>query len=99
MLFSYLNAALALIALLSGSSALEVVVFIGGIGAFGIANDRKWGYALCLIASIVFLVAQVLLFFVNPFIFAAMVNLLFSVFLVALLLHPASRIYRRVYFH
>jgi hypothetical protein len=97
-LFSYLNAALAVLALLGGSSALELVIFAGGVGAFGIANDRKWGYALCLVASLVFLLAQIAVFFFNPFIFAAMVNLIFSVFLVVLLLHPASRLYRRVYF-
>ena len=33
-----------------------------------------------------------------PFVFAAMVNLLFSAFLVALLLHPTSRSYQRIYF-
>ncbi len=97
-LFSYVNAAFAVIALLSGASAIEMVIVLGGVGAFGIANERKWGYVLCLVASIVFLVLQVMFFFIWPFVFSSMLSLLFSVFLVALLLHPTSRSYQRIYF-
>ena len=73
-------------------------MLLGGVGAFGIANDKKWGYVLGLVASIGFLMLQLLLFYFNPFAFSAVINLVFSVFLVALLLHPASRLYQRVYF-
>ena len=97
-LFSYLNAALAILAMLSGASLVELIIFLGGVGALGIANDRKWGYALCLVTSSVFLLLQIWVFLKYPFVFAAMINLVFSVFLLALLLHPASRLYRRVYF-
>ena len=96
--FSYLNAAFALLALLTGSSPVELIVLLGGVGAFGIANDKKWGYVLGLVASIGFLMLQLLLFYFNPFAFSAVINLVFSIFLVALLLHPASRLYQRVYF-
>jgi len=97
-LFSYLNAAFALLALLSGGTPLEFIIFLGGLGAWGIANERRWGYYLCLVVGIVYLVVQVLLFFIAPFIFSVMLNLLFSVFLVGLLLHPISRSYQRLYF-
>jgi hypothetical protein len=98
-LFSYLNAVIALLTLISGGSALELIVILGGVGAFGIANERKWGYLLALGAGICYLFLQLLVFYFSPFVFSAMLNLLFSVFLVALLLHPASRLYRKVYFH
>jgi hypothetical protein len=98
-IFSYLNSVFAVLGMLSGASFIELIILLGGVGAVGIVNDRKWGYALCLAAALFFLVLQVIFFFFNPFVFAAMMNLLFSGFLVALLLHPASRLYRRVYFH
>ncbi len=97
-LFSYLNAAIAALALLSGASLLPLVTFAGGIGAFGIANERRWGYYLCLVAASCYLVVQVLFFFISPFVFASILNLAISVFLMALLLHPTSRTYQRIYF-
>ena len=97
-LFSYLNAGIAILALLSSRSLLEIVILAGGIGAFGIANEHKWGYYLCLVAAAVFFAAQILLFFYYPFVFAALLNLLFSAFLVAFLLNPVSRHYVRTYF-
>ncbi len=99
MLFSYINAAIAVFGLLSGASPLALVIVLGGIGAFGIANERRWGYYLCIVAASCYLVIQILLFFVSPFIFSSLLNLLFSVFLMALLLHPMSRSFQRIYFH
>ena len=67
-------------------------------GGFGIANEKKWGYTLAVVASVV----HVLLFLtfglwalnhievLIPFIFAAA--------LVGLLLHPMSRDYQRIWF-
>jgi len=97
-LFSYLNGAIAVLSLLSGATLIELVIVLGGVGAYGIANERRWGYYLCLAAAIAFLLVQIAFFFVYPFVFASMINLLFSGFLVALLLHPASRSYQRIYF-
>ena len=97
-LFSYLNAGIALLSLFSGAT-ISLIILLGGVGAFGIANERKWGYVLCLVAALIFLVLQMAAFFFGPFIFSTMLNLVFSVFLVALLLHPMSRSYQRIYFH
>lgn len=97
-LFSYLNAFFALIGLLSGASGIEFIILLGGLGAWGIANERRWGYYLCLVVGIVYLVVQLLFFFLYPFAFSPMLNLLFSIFLVGLLLHPISRSYQRIYF-
>ena len=52
-----------------------------------------------LVVGILFFITQLVEFLYNPFVFAGMLNMLFSVFLVALLLHPMSRSYQRIYFH
>ena len=96
--FSYLNAAMAIIFGLGQLGFYSLIAVLGGLGGFGIANERKWGYRLCVGVSIVFLLLQVLAFFRFPFNFGVMLNLLFGVFLVALLLHPISRSYQRIYF-
>ncbi len=70
------------------------------VGAFGIANDKKWGYGLALAAAILnvgFLVSYWgiggVITNVNP-----LLSLLFDGALVALLLHPMSRSYQRIWF-
>jgi hypothetical protein len=97
-LFSYLNAAFALLALIGGASPVALVILAGGFGAYGIANERKWGYQLCLVVGIVYLVLQLLIFLFAAFVFSELLNLLFSVVLVAFLLHPMSRSYQRIHF-
>ena len=102
-LFSYLNAGISILSFLSAhnfwSRLVALTLIVGGVGAFGIANERRWGYYLAVGVAGVFLVAQVVMFFLFPFVFAAMLNLLFSVFLLAVVLHPTSRSYQRLYFH
>ena len=74
-----------------------LVIIVGsGAAGYGIANERKWGYGLGV--GMAFL----------PFIFAlasgigifggGILNLLFEIALVALLLHPQSRDYQRIWF-
>jgi uncharacterized membrane protein YjjB (DUF3815 family) len=70
------------------------------VGAFGVANDKKWGYGLAIVAA----VADVLYVFYYWGIGGALTNFnpLLSVMigaaLVALLLHPMSRNYQRIWF-
>ena len=69
------------------------------IGAYGIANEQKWGYTVAVGASIL----QILLLFawagsatfteLGP-----LLDLIFYGALVALLLHPMSRDYQRIWF-
>lgn len=79
---------------------LGLLIIVGlGAGAFGIANEKKWGYALAIAAAVL----QVVLFIAfvglgalgNVF---ALINFAFDVALVALLLHPMSRDYQRIWF-
>jgi hypothetical protein len=67
--------------------------------AFGIANEQRWGYLL----GVAMAVLQVLLIVavVGPmgvFRGVALISFLFAVALVALLLHPMSRDYQRIWF-
>jgi hypothetical protein len=78
-----------------------MILVIGGLsaGGFGIANEKKFGYAVAVAAA----VGQVLLLFnrfgtdalTSP---SPLVSLLFDGALVALLLHPMSRDYQRIWF-
>jgi hypothetical protein len=93
-LLLYLNAFFALLGLL-----LPFVLLLAA-GAVGIASEKKWGYAVGVAAAI--LQVAVLLMFGG---FAVLNNLngllqlMFDGALVALLLHPMSREYQRIWFH
>jgi|SRR5437667_4789609 len=77
--------------------ALLFVSVAGSVGAAnGIANENKWGYKLGVgIAALPFVLRTV--FLRNP-LAADPLTLLFQIALVALLVHPQSRDYQRVWF-
>jgi hypothetical protein len=85
--------------ILGGLPALSLIGFVLAGGAYGIANEKKWGYSLAVVASIL----QVLLLFAY-FGFStltelpALIDLIFFGALVGLLLHPMSRDYQRIWF-
>lgn len=70
-----------------------VIVGALAIGAFGIANEKKWGYWLGVALTAVWVA-----FLIKHFSFAVIISLLFYIALLALLLHPMSRSYRKVWF-
>ncbi len=68
-------------------------------GGFGIANEKKWGYTVAVAAAVL----QVLLYLVFGGLgslnnFGVFVGFMFDAALVALLLHPQSRDYQRIWF-
>jgi hypothetical protein len=94
----YINAVLT--ALLGGlGSALGFVLVVGGAAAgFGIANEKRWGYNLGLgMAFAPFLLRMAILGVTDVF-GGGIINLMFEIALVALLLHPQSRDYQRIWF-
>ncbi len=99
MLF-YLDAALALISGLLGGLSLILIVaaFLSFAPAFGMANERKWGYVVGVVVASL-LVALYLWGFVVSHSFGVIIELLFAGVLLALLLHPQSRSYQRIWFH
>jgi hypothetical protein len=59
-------------------------------GGFGIANEKRWGYVVAIVSA----VAGLLFGFSGT----GVIGLMFSIALVALLLHPQSRDYQRIWF-
>jgi hypothetical protein len=67
-------------------------------GGYGIANEKRWGYGLA-VAIAVLRVAVLLLFARSDVLkFPLILTLIFDVALVALLVHPESRQYQRIWF-
>ena len=96
----YLNAAFGLLfGIVATSILLGLLTIVGlGLGGFGIANEWKWGYAVGVAAAIVQVVMLLAVFRSDVLEFPVVVTLLFDGALVALLLHPESRDYQRIWF-
>ena len=62
---------------------------------FGVANDQNWGYAVGVAVAAIVLAGSLARFGLSV---ANGINLLFDVALLALLLHPQSRDYQRIWF-
>lgn len=77
-------------------SLLEIVALALAPGAYGIANEKRWGYRIGIVmAGLYALLCLYGLIFVTP---TFILSLLFAAVLVALLLHPQSREYQRIWF-
>jgi hypothetical protein len=99
----------AVFGLLLGSAAFAFGILVGlasvigmAVGGFGIANEKKWGYNVAVAVAVLDLLPFMLLL-VNRgpgalLSIGVMISLLFPVALVALLLHPQSRDYQRIWF-
>ena len=71
-------------------------------GAFGIANEKKWGYGLAVVAAgaLVLIPFGLRIYYDVSFLTISFVlDIMFDVALFALLLHPDSRSYQATYFH
>ncbi|MGH9102481.1 MAG: hypothetical protein ACRDYD_05790 [Acidimicrobiales bacterium] len=99
----YLNAVLALIGggifgggLFALLSLVAIVALVAG--GLGVASERKWGYVVALVVSVLYVLGALYGLALGAIGFSAIINLAFDVALLALLLHPMSREYRRVWF-
>jgi hypothetical protein len=96
----YFNAGFLLFALLVEGAfpLIGLALVVGGfIAAYGISNEFKWAYLLG-IAMAVLPFAWRFYDTGNPFDTPSLLNLMFEIALVALLLHPQSRDYQRIWF-
>ena len=91
----YITAAFGVLALILGSAPSIVAVLLG-VGGFGVANEKRWGYWLAVAVAVLNVLVLVAAVFVGYGL--AVLSLLFAVVLVALLLHPHSREYQRIWF-
>ena len=68
-------------------------------GGYGIANERRWGYQLAVaVAAGEVLAIVAIVGIVDLFRSSLLLTFAFAVALVALLLHPQSREYQRIWF-
>jgi hypothetical protein len=82
--------------LLAGSFGLPFAVVFAG-AAYGMANGKKWGYILALAVAVLRLV----LMLAGDSMTDALddpIGLMFGIALVALLLHPQSREYQKIWY-
>ena len=79
-----------------GLAFLAIVGF--AIGGFGVANEKRWGYNVALATAF----AEALTFGWIMFRYDAwgdfVISAMFSIALVALLMHPQSRQYQKIWF-
>lgn len=92
----YITAAFGLISLLFGAG-IGIVPLLLGVGGYGVANEKRWGYILAAILAVLNVLSVLWLIFVAGSV-SFLLTLLFAVVLVALLLHPQSRHYQRIWF-
>ncbi len=100
MFLLYINAAFLVLDLLLANAfpLLFLGIIIGQVAAgYGIANERKWGYGLG-IAMAIFPFFLRFYYLGNPLTGANLIGLMFEIALIALLLHPQSRDYQRIWF-
>ena len=98
----YINAVFDVI--FGGLNPISLVIAAAQVGAgFGIANEKRWGYVLGVVvaslALVVFVVLPLALDFGSIFSIGFLLNALFPVALFALLVHPLSREYQKIWFH
>ncbi|MBW8824760.1 MAG: hypothetical protein JF603_00160 [Acidobacteria bacterium] len=68
---------------------IGLLLIAGGVGGgYGIANEKRWGYTLALVVA-----GIGVLFALHD-----IISLMFAAALAALLLHPQSRDYQRIWF-
>ena len=95
----YINAAFAVFDMLSYRyfPPVSLAVVAAGVAAgYGIANERKWAYFLGI--AVAFMPFALRLYYGIGLLSGNIINLLFDIALIALLLHPQSREYQRIWF-
>jgi hypothetical protein len=88
----------AFFALLSLSPFGLLIAAALGYGAYGIANEKKWGYGLASATAVLVVVLVLLFAGADVLTFPLVLTFMFQVALVCLLLHPQSRDYQRIWF-
>ena len=95
----YLNAAFTLVFFGTGGLiGLRLLLIIAEIaGGYGVANEKKWGYLVAVVAAVIPVVLLVQIS--GGAIFGQLLlTLMLQIALIALLLHPQSRAYQRIWF-
>jgi hypothetical protein len=96
----YVSAGFGLLFGVIATSVILALVTIAGLaaGGFGIANEKKWGYGVAVVAAILQFGMLIAVAGSEVLGFPLILSLGFDAVLVALLLHPESREYQRIWF-
>jgi hypothetical protein len=98
-LLLYINAAFWLLYLFEGAGFFGVLALGAIFAGLGIANEKKAGYwGGVVVAGLNLLALLAILFVGGAASIFAVINVLFAAALLALLLHPISRSYQKVWF-
>ncbi|MDA8044657.1 MAG: hypothetical protein M0Z30_05380 [Actinomycetota bacterium] len=90
----YINAVLGVLFGQVFAIPIGTILVVGEFAAgLAIANEKKWGYYLGVV-----LIALWVAFLIVNFSFVEIITLLFYIALLALLLHPQSRSYQKIWF-
>jgi hypothetical protein len=92
----YIIAAFGILSILFGAYP-GLISLATGVAGYGVANERRWGYWLGIVLSGLTALLYLLLL-VSGYGFSITINLLFTLVLLVLFLHPQSREYQRVWF-
>jgi hypothetical protein len=98
-LFSYFTAAFALFSLLFTGAGPSLLLLLLAACAYGIANERRAAYRAAVVLACLYLLVQVIVLILVHGNFGVIINVVFAAFVVALLVHPESRQYQRIWFH
>lgn len=77
---------------------LMVFAVLLAAGGYGIANEKRWGYSLAVGVAVARVLLLVAFAGTDVLDFPLILTLLFDAALVALLVHPHSREYQRIWF-
>lgn len=95
----YFNAFWWLLYLLEGSAFFGLMALAAIFAGLGIANEKRAGYwGGVVVAALNLLLIVVELMLVHGQSIQVIINLVFGIALMALLLHPMSRSYQRIWF-
>jgi hypothetical protein len=94
----YFYAVIALIGALFGQAVYALPALAGAAGAFGMANEKRWGYQLAVLAASVRLLLPIVLYGLTDILRSNPIGFMMSAAIVALLLHPQSRDYQRIWY-
>ena len=96
---SYILAAFAVLTLVLSGAAPSLLLVVLGVAAYFVANERRWAYYLASVISVLYLAFQVIAWLTFSRSLFGLLPVLFAGVLLALLLHPMSRSYQKIYFH
>ncbi|HYT38646.1 MAG TPA: hypothetical protein VEN99_04005 [Acidimicrobiia bacterium] len=93
----YMEAVFAFLLMISVPIPIVFAAACAG-AAYGMANGKKWGYGLALVVAVVRLINLVFGTSIDVVLRIHTIDLMFAVALLALVLHPQSRQYQKIWF-